>query len=508
MTLRGRSTIRAVAAGVAIGAGVGLGAHNGWLMALLAGVALLATGVVLSPRPRRVDGLPAWTPSRPGIEVRVDAVTRSTLGPAERQLAVVSATVAPPDDTPYEARWLASMSRAEFDLLLATPDTEMSPLVVPARDRPTTPGFDDVPGRATVLYPIITALVALAVILVVPANTWHVDVDMSSSTGAAGSTRDDDADSITDPSARLDDLRQHVATLGAQAGANVLTLTIDVDGDRIEVLSPGTGEVVSASYSTTSRRWLTPSTHQSAKRRADTFALDDLARFDADTVAATMRSRVPATQRALRSLTITRPRQGEDPLATAELGADTFTGIDVQARMTGEVADVFDASDLATSMRIGQDVMRSRALPFDSPVLTRFEIRGTRRGTPIMRAGSIQNSGGVLIEYTTVDRVEGVTVVPGEFPETVSSYDNSTGRLQRGALAPNRLSAAVFERVRDDAMRRGRVEDFDREAIDISAGIGGYRDDYGPTIWVAVGPGDASRGTYSPDGAFLRPGIS
>ncbi|MBD0862701.1 hypothetical protein IA539_16005 [Gordonia sp. zg691] len=111
MTPTPRSTfrwrlIRTVISGVLVATGIGLGAFNAWWVALFFGVPLVVAGLAVSPRPSRVSELPEF---RRGVtadasRVEVEALTRSSLDAGDLQPSMVTATISPPDDTPYRAR--------------------------------------------------------------------------------------------------------------------------------------------------------------------------------------------------------------------------------------------------------------------------------------------------------------------------------------------------------------------------------------------------------------------
>ncbi|MBJ7287306.1 hypothetical protein [Williamsia sp.] len=497
MSLRTIVVLRAVVAGALFACGIGLGANNGWLMALVVGVPLIVTGVVVSPRPSRVSELPVWSQASPGVGAQVQALTRSTLGDLDRQPCLVTATVSPDDDTPYEARWLTSMTRSDVTALLDAPHVELPDALVPPRE-PTSPEFDDVPGRRVLIYPAVTVAVLAVLLALVPASVWRVDVTTSSSSSGSPSGRSSPG-SVT--AGQLASAVQHARTISPTAAQNILQIRLsDTGSDGVDVFLPDTGQVVSANRS--SNGWRDQPPRGTRLRSADAFPLSDLDRFDVSTVASDM----IAGDGKLLGLDIKRPATGAAPLATGTVGPSVFDRRTVQARLTGEVAETFDPGDLAVSMRIAADAVRAARLPTAAPVLTRFEIRGTREGTPIMRAGSIQNSGGVLIEYSTETTTGSIVVRPGEFPTSESPpYENKAGRLPRGAAAFDQLSERTFARIRDDAMRRGDVAAFDRTAVDLQVTQGSSDDDYGPVIYAAVGPSSRSQGTYGLDGAFLRP---
>ncbi|GAA1463100.1 DUF2892 domain-containing protein [Williamsia maris] len=468
-------------------------------MALIVGVPLIVTGVVIAPRPSRVSELPVWTQAEPGVGAQVQALTRSTLGDLDRQPCLVSATVSPADDTPYEARWLASMTRSDVTALLDSPHVELPDDLVPPRE-PGTPEFDDVPGRHALIYPAATVAVLVVLLVLVPASVWRVDVDASSGVGSEsdrGST-----DRVT--AGQLTSAVRHARTMAPAAAQNILQIRLSESGsDSVDVFLPDTGQVVSAYRS--SNGWRDQPPRETRSRSADAFALTDLDRFDFSAAASAM----VAGDGKLLGLDIKRPTAGAAPLATGTVGPSVFDRRTVQALLTGEVAESFDPGDLSVSMRIAADAIRGARLPTTAPVLTRFEIRGTRQGTPIMRAGSIQNSGGVLIDYSTETTTGSIVVRPGEFPTSDSPpYENKAGRLPRGAASFDQLSAATFARIRDDAMRRGGVDTFDRTAFDLQVTQGRSDDDYGPVIFAAVGPSNRSVGTYALSGEFLRAGTS
>ena len=87
-----RFAVRAAVAGAVLGCAVGLGAYNNWLVSLLVGVPLMVTALVISPRPRRIDGMLKAGQSRKQIPVTIEALTRSSLDASDVQPTLVTAT--------------------------------------------------------------------------------------------------------------------------------------------------------------------------------------------------------------------------------------------------------------------------------------------------------------------------------------------------------------------------------------------------------------------------------
>ncbi|MGC7327284.1 hypothetical protein RA985_20145, partial [Mycobacteroides abscessus subsp. abscessus] len=83
-----------------------------------------------------------------------------------------------------------------------------------------------------------------------------------------------------------------------------------------------------------------------------------------------------------------------------------------------------------------------------------------------------------------------------------------TDKSYRSASQPfafDDVSAEVFESVRAQAMQRGALEPYEREAVDIWVGDQ-VIDPFRLAIRVELAGVDAATGTYSLDGRFLAPG--
>ncbi|RPA19973.1 hypothetical protein [Gordonia sp. OPL2] len=498
--------IRAVVAGTMVAVGIGLGAFNAWWVAVVIGVPLIVAGIAVLPRPSRISELPEFRrgTSADAVPIEVEAITRSSLDAGEMQPTMVTATVRPPDDTAYRGRWISSMSRSHFHSVVDRPFTTVPAGALPDRSPGQTPEFGDQPGRWALVYPAAAVVAATVLLLGVPGSVWDIDVSMPSVSGLSG---DGGASGSEDPAVDLDDRKRSVldeiAQLGPTASANILSLDLDEDDTtRAEVYDPTTGEAITLSnYS--GRGWDEPRRGTTTKRRADTFRADEIAGTDLGSLTTTMGSRIQATRPGLTyvDMTISRPARGEPVLLVGAFGQDRMSDVEIQGRPDGQVAEFFDPGDFATSFRLARDALAGADLATDQPNLRRFEIRGTADNTPIMYAGQIQNSGGVLMEFTSPDRHGTLTVVPGEFP-ALSDYQ---GRSSAGDFSFDQVRPAVFESVRAQAMERGAIEPFDRSAVDIEATSIFAHDDE-PVVKVELARESASAGTYSMTGQFLETG--
>jgi hypothetical protein len=505
-----RQTARATLAGALLGCGVGLGAYNHWVVALVVGVPLAVAAVFVAPRPRRIDGLVAGGHSSTNIPVLVEAVTRSSLDASNVQPTLVTATISPPNDTDYRARWLSAMPKGMAANLLHAADNRLPSGFIPSRPDSTVPDesddrraqdieFGDHPAKPTVALPVITIAIAAALFFGVGTG-WHVSVSLPD-TGFSSSTGSGDG-SEHPAQERVDAMLAEVDKLGPGASSNIFALSLGTDGsDRIQVYDPATGESVSMNYSSSSESWYGPNRSSTAWRSPRTFRADELSQMQFTTIVERMSAALPEQSRDFQSMEIARSGDDLPVVATATFGESYENEIDIQADTDSNIAIWFDPADFGVAMTLAQETMTEVALQTDLPIIERFEIRGTAPGTPIMRAGEIQNSGGVLIDFTAPDRTGSLSIVPGFFPALRSS-ENTSGRTRDGSVAFEDLSAATFEAVRDDYMRRNQVDAFDRAAVDIQTSHQYVLQDYQTTIMVQVGPNDPIA-YYTLDGQFL-----
>ncbi|PVY32352.1 hypothetical protein [Williamsia muralis] len=260
-----RFAVRAAVAGAVLGCAVGLGAYNNWLVSLLVGVPLVVTALVISPRPRRIDGMLKAGQSRKQIPVTIEALTRSSLDASDVQPTLVTATISPPNDTDYRARWLTAMPKPVAATVLQDADTTLPSALIPPRpdtslsyDVGIAPGkateFGNHPPKSTLLQPLITVLVAIALFVGV-GDGWHISVSLPD-TGFESSADSNGDDSDRSTQQRVDGMIAKIGTLGPAAATNILALTLGTFGnDNIQLLDPQAGEMVTFNYSESGDLW-------------------------------------------------------------------------------------------------------------------------------------------------------------------------------------------------------------------------------------------------------------
>lgn len=505
-----RFAIRSVIAGALLGCAVGLGAYNHWVMALVVGVPLAIAAVFVSPRPRRIDGLLQGGHSPQQIPVSVEALTRSSLDASNVQPTLVTATISPPNDTEYRARWLSAMPKGMVANLLQNADTRLPSSFIPPRPptalsyrsagSPTPePEFGDNPGRTILVYPAILIAVAAALFLGIGTG-WHVSVSLPS-TGITSFGDDGPSDDYQD---RLNELMNQVAKLSPTAATNVLSLELEEYGnDRAYVLDPATGESIYVWYSESSDKWYEPTRSSTQDRSAKAFSLADAAGMRINTIVDQMETVLPTESRDFQSMKIERAANNRPVLATAVFGGEDYDDeASIQADATGKLAVWFQPGDFAAAMEQATVTIGQAGVSSTEPIFTRFEIRGTDSGTPIMRAGAIQNSGGILMDFTEPGRYGSLTIVPGFFGEFTTT-ENSGSRYPDGAVAFDDLSAELFTKVRDDAIQRNGVDDFDLNRVDIQTSNTYVLDEYQTVIMIEVGP-NSPTDYYTLDGRFIK----
>lgn len=493
----------ATAAGLIIAVSIGLGAHNAVWVAVLGCFGIVA-GLAVAPRPSRTAELPEWelAGSSPGTRVRVDSITRSAVNAESTQPTVVSGRIAPVDDADYRATWITSMSKSHTAMLINSGTAKLLPVSVPPRQG-TPPRFGDHPGIWAVIYPAVTLAACAALLFGVPANVWHVDVPTPQ-----WSSDDDAADVQTNAAdenlnTRLNAMVGEMSSLGSTA----LRIQFTDSGDYGTFYNPDTGNQVSINRSADGK-FGTRRESSSTQRDDDTFNSAAFAATDLTALVAAMQRRLeritgPTT---LRTLELTRSADSAEPIATAtfEHTASSSRTFTVAARPDGTVAEYFNPGDFVKAFELARDALTAQQIPLTRPVITRFEIRGTAQATPIMYAGAIQNSGGVLIDYTTPTKRGDIVLVPGEFPEVRTTV--GTFRPPDDGVTFTQLSPAVFNSVRAQAMSRGKVRAFDRDAVDIEAVDDDHYDVPAPFIRIVMSRSDAAAGRYSMTGKFLAPG--
>ncbi|PQM53774.1 MULTISPECIES: hypothetical protein [Mycolicibacter] len=494
--------IRAGLAGAVIAAGIGLGAFNPWWMAAFIGIPLILAGLLIAPRPSRISGLTTY---RAGVSdrfvpARVEALTRSTLANEDQQPTLVTATISPANDTSYRARWMTAMSRKDFQALADNPLTSLPPDGLPPRESRRSPDFDDHPGMRAVIYPAITVVTALAV-LFAAGDVWRVSVRLPSLPVTASQ--------ITAKTANLDARRDNMLRaitekLGPGAADNLLDLRFSDGGsDYGSVLNPTNGESTTV-YINNGRDTYTSATPNTL-RKTSTFTARDVASIQLTTIAERMAQqfRAVGNDGNLEDFQIKRSGPAKPIILTGKFNVpNTFPfPTTIQARPDGTVAELFDPADFAEAFKRAHQALELAGIAASDPVLTSFQIRGIVRNTPHLHASTIQNSGGVLIEFRSDHRKGEAVVVPGELPEVV---DRSWGSNTPG-FSFDDVSLTAFESVRRQAMHRGSLEPYESRAVDIEMSDE-TSDGRGLAIRIQLANVDAAAGTYSPTGEFLQPG--
>ncbi|MGW8815207.1 hypothetical protein [Gordonia terrae] len=504
-----RRLVRAVVAGSLIAVGVGLGAFNDWWVALFFGIPLVFAGIAISPRASRVSELPefrrATSPDAPQVEV--EALTRSSLTADDVQPTMVTATINPPDDTAYRARWITSMTKGNFQSLTDTPFTTLPPDALPPRDRTDTPEFDDQPGRWALAYPAVTLFVAGALLFGV-AGGWHVEgPSLSGFDSAIGSddesSDEEDATSLADQHRRmLDAIAEEV---GPQGVRNVLSLNYQIDSPSAyaRVFDPATGRATNVNigdgYSNSS---IVPNTER-ANKTFDAAAIDPnvLGSLTEPMIAAV---RPYSTEPELEKVEIER-RGPDGPVlieGTIEPGEGVVDDYVVQATPDGTVAEFFDPADFGKSFELARRELVAARVPLNAPVIEEFIIQGIADGVSPVTASVIQNSGGVLVRYRLGDRGGEVAVAPGEFPVATTS----AGRYRSEGFRFDNISADTFDRVRADLMRRASVPEYDRNAVGVEVERNRVDEAQQFVIRMDIANTENAEAVYTLDGRFIKEG--
>ncbi|WP_046317107.1 hypothetical protein [Mycobacterium sp. UM_Kg1] len=492
---------RAGMAGALIAAGIGLGACNAWWMAAFIGIPLILTGLLVVPRSSRTSGLTRFASGTASLFVpaRIEALTRSTLADADQQPTLVTATISPANDTSYQARWVTSMSRNDFESLTKRPDTALPPEGLPPREPKRTADFRDHPGKRAVGYPAITVLTTWAVLLGV-GDAWQVSIrvpSISASVSAPTKTADLDA-------RRANMLRVISERLGPGAADNLLDLRFaDGGSDYATVFNPANGEATSVYIAEGRDVHTSPTSNR--LRKSSTFTAEDVATIPLATIADRMAREFHAVgnDAAMKELRIQRTGPTEPLMLTGTFDAPSAFAFptSVEARPDGTVAALFDPADFAAALRSARQALDLAGVGASDPVLSTLQIRGIAANTPLLHAGRIQNSGGGLIEFGSDGRTGEAVVVPGQFPVVTSrSY-----RTRGPGFRFDDISPAVFESVRAQAMRRGSLEPYESRAVDIEMSDNG-REELGLVIRIQLAGVDAASGTYSPAGRFIKQG--
>ncbi|WP_439028970.1 hypothetical protein [Gordonia terrae] len=502
--------IRAVLAGLLVATGVGLGAFNDWWVALFFGIPLVFVGIAVSPRPSRVSELPEFrraisSPDAPQVEV--EALTRSSLTAEDLQPTMVTATINPPDDTAYRARWITSMTKGNFQSLTDSPFTTLPPDALPPREQTETPEFDDQPGRWAVVYPVVTLLAAGALLFGV-ADGWHVEGPSLSDFGSVvqqAESQEEVAASLAEQHERM--LAAIAEYQGPEAVGNVLRLTYSLGtspSGQAVVFDPSNGRAYSiyVSDSSSSR-----SEVSNSERAGMTF---DAATIDPAVLPPTAEKMLAAvapyaSEPVLSRIEIDRAEPGAPVLlaGTIDPGPDTSEDYKVQARPDGTVAEFFDPADFQKSFQLARDQLVAARVPLNAPVIEQFIIQGIADGVSPVTASDIQNSGGVLVRYRIGDRGGEVSIAPGHFP----AASISSSRYRADGFRFDNTSAEVFDRVRADLMRRASVPEYDRDAVGVEVERNRVDDEQPFVIAMEIAHTEDAEGLYTLDGTYIKPGL-
>lgn len=487
---------QAGAAGVLVAAGIGLGAYNAWWVALLISIPLIAAGLVTAPRPSRVSELEVFAPA-PAVPVRVEALTRSSRTSEDLQPTLVTATITPPHDTVYRARWVTSMSRADFRSLTDSPVTGLPPDRLPARDTVGAPTFDDQPGKWAVIYPVITILVALTVLFGV-GDAWHISLGTASTRAESQGDSTPESKNMNLNARRDGMIRAITEQFGPAAANNLVDLRFtDSGSDYGTVLDPTNGDTTTLYLNNSGDAFTTPSAQ--VRRKDSTFTAGDIASSDLTAIADKMAQQA-GRPGAPETLQFKRSGPGAPLLVSG-----TFGGKTIDALPDGTVGEVFNPADFAVAFQRARDALALAGVGPSDRVLTDFEIRGTHRATPNAHASEIQTNGGVLLEFQTGDRSGRIVVVPGQLPEVTDESGHSSNPQGPQAFAFDDISREVFESVRAQAMQRGALEPYEREAVHIWM-TDREIDQSRLAIRIELAGVEAATGTYSVTGEFLAPG--
>ncbi|MED5811751.1 hypothetical protein VST63_05205 [Mycolicibacterium sp. 050232] len=480
--------------GVLIGVAIGLGAYNAWWVAVLVSIPLIVAGLAIAPRPSRTSELPVFTdPAHPqAVPVRVDALARSSRTDDDLQPTLVSATISPPHDTEYRARWIASMSRDNFRSLTENPLTALPPDQLPEREDSRTPGFDDHPGTRAAIYPLVAILVALTVLFGV-GEAWRIPFDRPESPAPQADTAT--TSKTMNFNARRNGMIRAIAEqFGPAATNNLLDLRLTGSGsDYGTVLDPTNGDATTVYINNRGDVFTTPSPR--VLRKDSTFTAAEISSTDLDAIAENMARNAGMPGRR-GDLEIKRSAPGTPVTLTGNFGGRTIDGLP-----DGTVGEIFDPADFTVSFDRARKALALAGIAPSDRALTNFEIRGTHRATPTAHASELQSSGGVLLDFDTGDRSGQIVIVPGELPEVTDESHHS----QRQTFAFDDINLQVFESVRAQAMQRGALEPYEREAVEIWL-TDREIDQHRLAIRIELAGVDAATGTYSLAGAFLAPG--
>ena len=179
----------------------------------------------------------------------------------------------------------------------------------------------------------------------------------------------------------------------------------------------------------------------------------------------------------------------------------TFGGQTIKALPDGTVGEIFDPADFPVSFQRLADALALAGIAPSQKVLTNFEIRGTHRATPTAHPSELQTNGGIMADFDTGDRSGQIIIVPGVLPEiTNESYHGG-----RQTFAFDDISLEAFESVRAQAMQRGALEPYEREAVQIWM-TDREIDPHRLAIRIELAGVEGATGTYSVTGEFLAAG--
>ncbi|GAC79462.1 hypothetical protein SAMN04488550_2197 [Gordonia malaquae] len=290
-------------------------------------------------------------------------------------------------------------------------------------------------------------------------------------------------------------------------GGSAHLLAVDLRGDDaigVTVLNPTNGKRMYAS--TSSAGWSEVST--SAAYTRVTFSRADLARLNlADASrkveAAARKIGVDDEHQSSSPGIMIAPRSRPDNKVVATFTVSSDLGIEVD--LNGDLPDTVDAGSMDTMLDAASRALKANRVPLHQRTLRELQFMSLADGASSISATSVQNSGGVELEFDT-GPVSEITLVPGSFPTVRPSAE--WARLQDTSFAFSSITTDLLNRIRDDAMKRFRSPAYDREVVAVRVGHAPGTDrDEGTTVTIRVGPSSADAAAiYTMTGEHLRDG--
>ncbi|MGX9295978.1 hypothetical protein [Tsukamurella paurometabola] len=307
-----------------------------------------------------------------------------------------------------------------------------------------------------------------------------------------------------DPSAELRRALAKAGDLLPGGADSVLSIDIDEQSTRVDVLDLAKGQRISANYSQSSDEWYDPSSTSTNDRADAAFRSADIVNLDVTAA----RRRVDDSARGL-GVDLSR-RSSSDGVVIARRSADkklvaTFdltSRVKFETDQAGNLPDNLALAKVDGLLPAAERLLRSHGIDPAMPVLDELEYRVFAENASSVGSA---NPGTIDIRVTG-SRNGTLKETVGRFPE-IRLYDSS-GTSSR-AFALTAITAAGIEKARAELERRSAVPPIDAHAISLevagdTTSPGWMRGGLPPLLRLGLGPGSDDQAYFRPDGTFVK----